>query len=82
MTEATANNRSNGSLKSFGERFERLTNDKENIGEDIKALMTEAKSAGWNPKLIRMACKLRRVSKADRENNAAELQSYLDAMGE
>lgn len=40
-------------LKSFIERIERLEQDRDNVNEDIKAVYSEAKSIGFDAKIMR-----------------------------
>ena len=40
-------------LKSFIERIERLEDEKRALGEDIKEVCAEAKSSGFEPKIMR-----------------------------
>lgn len=69
-------------LKSFIERIERLVVDKENIATDIKEVFSEAKAAGFDTKIMRQVVKLRKMDKADRQENEELLRVYLDAVGE
>lgn len=68
-------------LKMFIERIERLINDKENIAVDIREVFSEAKSSGYDPKIMRQVVKLRKMDASDREENESLLQTYLDAVG-
>lgn len=68
-------------LKSFIERAERLQADKEAVASDIREVLSEAKSAGYDPKIIRKVMKLRKMDAADRQEEEALTQVYLDAVG-
>lgn len=68
-------------LKSFVERIERLTNDKENVASDIKEAYGESKSSGFDPKIIRKLIKLRKMDASDRQEEESLLQVYVDAVG-
>lgn len=68
-------------LKSFVERIERLINDKENVATDIKEVFSEAKSAGYDVKVMRQAIKLRKMDASDRQEQESLLQVYMDAIG-
>jgi uncharacterized protein (UPF0335 family) len=72
----------NGALKSFIERIERLIVDRENIAADIKEVFSEAKSAGFDTKIMRKVVKVRAMDKADRQEEEELLAVYLDAVGE
>lgn len=68
-------------LKSFIERIERLIVDKENVAADVREVFAEAKSAGYDPKIMRQVVKLRKLDPADRQEQESLLQVYLDAVG-
>lgn len=68
-------------LKSFVERIERLEEERKNLGADIREIYSEAKGGGFDAKIIRQVVKLRKMGKADREEQEALLQVYLDAVG-
>lgn len=68
-------------LKQFISRVERLEDEKKNLGADIREVYSEAKSAGFDVKIMRQVVKLRKMDKADREEQEALLQVYLDAVG-
>lgn len=68
-------------LKSIIERLERLNEDKEAVQEDIKEVYSEAKGEGFETKIIRKVVKLRKVAKAARDEEAALIDLYSDAIG-
>ncbi|MBM3515232.1 MAG: DUF2312 domain-containing protein [Alphaproteobacteria bacterium] len=68
-------------LKQFISRVERLEDEKKSLGADIREVYSEAKSAGFDTKIMRQVVKLRKMDKADREEQEALLQVYLDAVG-
>lgn len=61
-------------LQSFIDRYERLAEEKAAIASDQKDLMQEAKSSGFDPKVIRAIITLR---KAD-PDTLAEFEILLD----
>jgi uncharacterized protein (UPF0335 family) len=69
-------------LKSFIERIERLEEEKKALAADIKEIYAEAKSAGFDTKIIRQVVRIRKMDKADRQEQEALLEVYLDAIGE
>lgn len=69
-------------LKSFIQRIEKLEDEKRIIAEDIKDIYTEAKSAGFETKIMRQVIKLRRMDKDDRDEAENLLDLYLRALGE
>lgn len=68
-------------LKQFVSRIEKLEDEKKNLGADIREVYSEAKSAGFDVKIMRKVISLRRMEKADREEMEALLEVYLDAVG-
>lgn len=68
-------------LKSLIERIERLLVDKENIATDVKEVFAEAKSQGYDPKIMRQVVKLRKMDASDRQEQESLLQVYMDAVG-
>lgn len=72
---AVGHNSFNGDrLKSLVERIERLEAEKAALADDIKEIYSEAKSAGYDVKIIRQVIRIRKMDKADR----AEQQELLD----
>jgi uncharacterized protein (UPF0335 family) len=68
-------------LRSFIERVERLEEEKKNIADDIKDVYTEAKSSGFEPKIMRQVVRLRKMETADRQEQEALLDLYSHAVG-
>lgn len=71
-----------GRLKSFIERIERLEEDKAAIMGDLKEVFAEAKGEGFDTKIIKRIVRLRKLSKATREEQDAILDLYMSAIGE
>jgi uncharacterized protein (UPF0335 family) len=69
-------------LKSFIERIERLEDEKKALGADIKEIYSEAKSGGFDVKIMRQVVRIRKMDKSERQEQEALLQVYLDAVGE
>lgn len=68
-------------LRSFIERVERLEGEKKNISEDIKQVYQEAKSNGFDPKIMKQVIKIRAKDASEREEEEYLLDTYLRAMG-
>lgn len=68
-------------LKSFIERIERLEEEKRGLSDDIKDVYAEAKSHGFDPKIMRQIIRLRKMPQHDRQEMEAILQTYLSALG-
>ena len=68
-------------LKLLVERIERLEEEKKAIAEDIKDVYTEAKARGYVPKILREIVRIRKMSKEDRDEHFAILDTYASAIG-
>ncbi|MAU40631.1 MAG: hypothetical protein CMF31_03320 [Kordiimonas sp.] len=68
-------------LRSFIERVERLEEDKKAIADDIKDVYAEAKSTGFDPKIMRQIVRLRKMESQDRQEQEALLDLYTHALG-
>jgi uncharacterized protein (UPF0335 family) len=69
-------------LKSIIDRIENLSEEKAAVQEQIKEVLLESKNNGFDTKIIKKVVKLRKQSKADRQNEDAVTQLYLEAIGE
>ncbi len=69
-------------LRSFIERVERLEEDKAAVMNDIKEVFAEAKGEGYDVKTLRQVIKIRKMEKAERQEQEAMLDLYLAALGE
>ena len=72
---------SNNQLKAFIERLEKLEDEKTVISEDIKSVLSEAKSSGFDPKIIKKLLSLRKQDAHKRAEEQAVLAVYMDALG-
>ena len=68
-------------LKSFIERVERLEEEKAAIAGDVKEVYAEAKSSGFDTKIMRQIVKLRKMEAHDREEQEQLLDLYKQAIG-
>lgn len=69
-------------LRSFIERVERLEEDKAAVMNDIKEVYAEAKGDGYDVKTLRQVIRIRKMDRADRQEQEAMLDLYLAALGE
>lgn len=69
-------------LRSFIERVERLEEEKAVIAEDMKEVYSEAKGEGYDTKTLRQVVRIRKMDRADRQEQEALLDLYLSALGE
>lgn len=67
-------------LRSLIERIERLEEEKKAIGGDIRDIFAEAKSAGFDVKIMREILKLRKMDAADRDEKELLLETYRKAL--
>jgi uncharacterized protein (UPF0335 family) len=70
-----------GQLKSLVERIERLEEEKAALAADIREIYAEAKGHGFDTKIMRQVVRIRRLDKADRQEQEAVLDLYLSALG-
>ena len=68
-------------LRQFVERLERLEEEKKNIAEDLKEVFAEAKSAGFDVKIIRQILKIRKIEANELEEQEYLLDTYKRALG-
>jgi len=68
-------------LRLLIERIERLAEEKQNIADDLKDVYVEAKSVGYDPKIIREIVKFRKMKPDDLRERNAVLQTYASALG-
>ncbi|KDA03364.1 DUF2312 domain-containing protein [Hyphomonas oceanitis] len=63
-------------------KIERLEEEKKEVAEQIKEVYAEAKAFGFDVKALRQVIRLRKVDKADREEQEMMLELYLLATGD
>lgn len=68
-------------LRQYIERVERLEEEKRGISDDIKDVYLEAKSQGYEPKIMRKIVRLRRMQPQDRATEEALIDTYKNALG-
>ncbi|PZQ63158.1 MAG: DUF2312 domain-containing protein [Sphingomonas taxi] len=68
-------------LRLLIERMERLEEEKKGIADDIKDVMAEAKSRGYDGKAIRKILQIRKKKKEEYQEEEAILEVYLQALG-
>lgn len=78
MSEAI---RADDQLRLFIERIERLDEERRGYVDDIRDTYNEAKSQGFDPKIMRQIVQLRRMEPHDRQEMAAILDTYKAALG-
>ena len=68
-------------LRLLIERTERLEGEKQGISDDIKDVLQEAKSRGYDPKVIRKIIAIRKKKAESVQEEQAILETYLSALG-
>ncbi len=68
-------------LRLFIERIERLEEEERGLKEDKRDVYLEAKSQGYDQKIMREVIKLRRMNPSDRAERDAILDLYRAAIG-
>ena len=68
-------------LLSYIERVEKLNEDAAAIAADIKEVMSEAKSSGYDPKMIKQMIKLRKMDNDELDENDELVKLYRKAIG-
>ena len=68
-------------LKSFIEKIERLSEEKNNINFDIKEVFSEAKSMGYEPTIMRKILAIRKMDVEERLEQETLLKTYKNALG-
>ena len=68
-------------LRSGIERIERLEEERKSLGDDIKDIYAEMKSAGFEPKVVRQIVAIRKQEPADVEEQETLLDLYRRALG-
>jgi uncharacterized protein (UPF0335 family) len=68
-------------LRGFVERIERLVEERDTINDDIKDVMGEAKSQGYDTKAVRKILAERRQDEQERVEFEAILDTYRHALG-
>lgn len=68
-------------LRSIVDRIERMETERKALGSDIKDIYAEAKSAGFDPKVLRALIAIRRREAAEVEERETLLGVYRRALG-
>ncbi len=68
-------------LRAFIERIERLEEEKAALGADIREVYSEAKSMGFDAKILRLVVRLKKQDVHERQEQEALLATYMVALG-
>ncbi|MBL9029569.1 MAG: DUF2312 domain-containing protein [Caedimonas sp.] len=72
---------SGNQLRQYIEQIEKLEEEKANIANDIREVFAEAKSNGFDPKIMRQVLKIRKMNKDELAEQEEVLNVYLQALG-
>lgn len=68
-------------LRSLVERLETLEEEKQAVAEQMREVMAEAKSQGFDTKILRQVLRLRKLQEHDRQEQETLLDVYKQALG-
>lgn len=68
-------------LVAFIERVERVSEEIKALNEDRKEIFAEVKGIGYDPKIMKLALKIRAMDQAKRAEEEEMLAVYLRALG-
>ena len=68
-------------LRQYIERVERLEEEKKGISDDVRDVYSEAKSQGYDPKIMRKIVRIRKLTPQDRQTEEALIDTYKSALG-
>ncbi len=68
-------------LRSLVERLENLEEEKQAVAEQMREVMAEAKSQGFDTKILRQVLRLRKLQEHDRQEQETLLDVYKQALG-
>lgn len=68
-------------LEQFVERLERLDEEKTSVAGDMKEVFAELKGRGFDVKAVRKILKIRKQDRAQRQEEEAILELYMEALG-
>ena len=81
MTTVGRNTLGGNSLKSIVDRVENIEEQRKDLGKDIAEIYARAKGEGFSPKIIRKIIRLRKMNAADRAEEEALIDTYMNALG-
>jgi uncharacterized protein (UPF0335 family) len=81
MAKIGDNGVNGGQLRAFIERIERIAEIKAAATEDMKEVYEEAKSTGFDPKIMRKVVSMRRIDADKRRAEQEMIDLYLEALG-
>ena len=71
----------NNQLKALIERIEHLETERATVADDIMQVYSEAKSTGFDPKILKKVIAIRRRASAEVEAEQELIETYMSAVG-
>ena len=71
----------NNQLQSIVDRIEKLEDDRVLLATDIKEIYAEAKSNGFDPKILKKVIAIRKKNREEVEMEDQLVQTYMSALG-
>jgi uncharacterized protein (UPF0335 family) len=71
----------NNQLQSIVDRIEKLEDDRALLATDIKEIYAEAKSNGFDPKILKKVIAIRKKNREEVEMEDQLVQTYMSALG-
>ena len=71
----------NNQLQSIVDRIEKLEDDRSLLASDIKEIYAEAKSNGFDPKILKKVIAIRKKNREEVEMEDQLVQTYMSALG-
>ena len=68
-------------LRQLVMRIERLEEEKKALADDVKEVYAEAKGHGFDVKILRQVIRLRKMDRADLDEQQSILDLYMGALG-
>lgn len=68
-------------IRQFIERYEALEAQRQDLGEEMKEVMAEAKGRGYDTKILRKIIAIRKRDRDDLAEEEAILELYKQALG-
>ncbi len=81
MTDETIHAATAGQLRAFVERIEQLEAEKKTISDDLKEVYDEAKSNGFDARVLRKVVAARKQDQDERREQDEIMATYLNALG-
>ena len=81
ITETDTQTVAAGQLRAFVERIERLHEERNTLGDDLKEVYSEAKGTGFDTKAIKTIVRLRKMDPSQRQEEETILDLYKAALG-